>query len=613
MPGIKIKNAMRPFFGLVLLLCSTEISMAADIDEMLRAYFETMNECMATIESTPYPEDGLYCNRTWDQLVCWPDVRAGTVAKMLCPTYMYGELQNAYLYRECDENGQWLIPASNRSATDVMECEMEYNAKRSDEDMKDYLITIRVIYKVGYAISLVALTIAMAIFLYFKKLWCPRNIIHMNLFMSFMLRAIIVFVRDSIQDQTMAAAAKSMNNINIDDIIMSGNFTASGYSVQDVTAGCKIVHTFSQYFTACNYFWLLVEGVYLHSLITVAVFSEKAGIKWYIALGWGFPMLFIIPWVIVQATVNDEGCWDAVYLSPYFWIISAPVMLSIVVNFLLFLNTVRVLATKLRATNAAEAKKLRKLAKSTMVLIPLFGVYYMVTLGIPPQGSTGAEKFRLAWDLILASFQGLVVTILYCFMNGEVRAEISKRWHVRQLTRDINASRTCRNGHSTTFTNLTRKDSAVVKDSTEGSPSSNRKNSKSEYILMMGNGNVNKNNLSKEAEANLKIQRKDSNSNDNAPILQGAEDDPVINEEDNVELIKDFEPIRELTESPRVRGKDVSRIESEIQSSPKKSPSLKKQYNDAGAEAEFLKPLTSEQSLEDADPSPTKISIETVV
>ena len=48
-----------------------------------------------------------------------------------------------------------------------------------------------------------------------------------------------------------------------------------------------IVITICQYALVSNYYWLLVEGVYLHALITLAVFSESSSLKLYIILGWG--------------------------------------------------------------------------------------------------------------------------------------------------------------------------------------------------------------------------------------------------------------------------------------------------------------------------------------
>lgn len=80
-----------------------------------------------------------------------------------------------------------------------------------------------------------------------------------------------------------------------------------------------------QYGIVANYCWLLVEGIYLHNLLVVAVFSERSYFTLYLCIGWGecgwagppdpvpccassvlchlpsgAPMLFLIPWVIVK-------------------------------------------------------------------------------------------------------------------------------------------------------------------------------------------------------------------------------------------------------------------------------------------------------------------------
>ncbi|GCC22978.1 hypothetical protein chiPu_0001369, partial [Chiloscyllium punctatum] len=55
--------------------------------------------------------------------------------------------------------------------------------------------------------------------------------------------------------------------------------------------GCKVLHFFLQYMLGCNYFWMLCEGIYLHTLIVVAVFAEEQHLHWYYLLGWGFPLI----------------------------------------------------------------------------------------------------------------------------------------------------------------------------------------------------------------------------------------------------------------------------------------------------------------------------------
>ena len=42
-----------------------------------------------------------------------------------------------------------------------------------------------------------------------------------------------------------------------------------------------------QYCVAANYYWLLVEGVYLYTLLALSVFSEQRIFRLYLSIGWG--------------------------------------------------------------------------------------------------------------------------------------------------------------------------------------------------------------------------------------------------------------------------------------------------------------------------------------
>ncbi|XP_038078598.1 secretin receptor-like isoform X2 [Patiria miniata] len=400
-----------------------------------------------TVQST-LPDDGSpRCNRSFDKILCWLEAPVNTTVRQPCPSIglTAPPPEPVFAYKFCFENGvydEW---------TNYSMCHFSLPPP-GHKDLR----VLQIVYSIGYSLSLVALAVAMGIFLYFKKLRCPRNTIHMHLFMSFIVRAVFVFVRDIIQTVSL----------NIDEETFSKTSTLHGISCHQALT---IAVSICQYALVSNYYWLLVEGVYLHALITLAVFSESSSLKLYIALGWGVPILFVLPWVIVQEYTNPGGCWLAsMTQKDIYWIIKAPVMCSVVLNFILFLNILRVLATKLSATNAAEARRYSKLAKSTLVLIPLFGVYYIVTIGMYATDDPIVVKMRMYIELGM-SCQGFLVAVLYCFMNGEVRAEIRRKWRVRQLNRTLSTHRSLRNGQSrSSFSTPSRQDSLKepLKDAT---------------------------------------------------------------------------------------------------------------------------------------------------
>ncbi|XP_076018439.1 growth hormone releasing hormone receptor a [Genypterus blacodes] len=337
------------------------------------------------------------CKTAWDLIRCWPRAEVGQVVNVSCSeVFQHFSSNQGYVYRNCTADG-WTetYPPEDKACVFNMDIEL---------DKMSYLSTFRQVYTVGYATSLISLMTAIGVFTAFRKFHCTRNYIHINLFSSFVLRASAVFIKDSVlfADETL------------DHCFMS-------------TTACKSAVAFFQFSILANYFWLLVEGMYLQTLLALTFVSQRKYFWWYILIGWGLPSVVLILWVLTRFFYDDRGCWDDTDNVGFWWIIKGPITASLLVNIVIFINVIRILVQKLKPPAMGsnnDTGHFMRLAKSTLFLIPLFGMHYTVFAFLPE--NTGVDA-RLYIELGLGSFQGFVVALLYCFMNGEVQAEL-RRW-----------------------------------------------------------------------------------------------------------------------------------------------------------------------------------------
>uniref|UniRef100_A0A673K2S9 Parathyroid hormone/parathyroid hormone-related peptide receptor n=1 Tax=Sinocyclocheilus rhinocerous TaxID=307959 RepID=A0A673K2S9_9TELE len=378
-----------------------------------------------------------YCMPEWDGIVCWPEGLPGRMVSTACPEYIYDFNHKGHAYRRCDINGTWeLASNNNKTWANYSECAKflpHYDQHQERVRPSTLQLLSSTIVKFAYTSILN------------MRLHCTRNYIHMHLFVSFMLRAISIFVKDVVLYS--GAALQEMERITVEDL---KSITEAPPANKTKFIGCKVAVTLFLYFLATNYYWILVEGLYLHSLIFMTFFSDRKYLWGFTLIGWGVPAMFVTIWASVRATLADTECWD-LSAGNLKWIVQIPILTAIVVNFLLFLNIIRVLATKLRETNAGRCdtrQQYRKLLKSTLVLMPLFGVHYIVFMAMPYTEVSGVPwQIQMHYEMLFNSFQGFFVAIIYCFCNGEVQAEIKKSWSRRTLALDF--KRKARSGSNT--------------------------------------------------------------------------------------------------------------------------------------------------------------------
>nr|XP_035973989.1 growth hormone-releasing hormone receptor isoform X3 [Halichoerus grypus] len=350
-----------------MLQASSHVHPECDFITQLR---EDERSCLQAAEGKPNTTLG--CPSTWDGLLCWPMAGPGEWVTLSCPDFFsHFSSEPGAVKRDCTIMG-WSEPFPPYPVACPVPLELL-------TEEKSYFSTVKIIYTLGHSISVVTLSVAIAILVALRRLHCPRNYIHTQLFVTFILKAGAVFLKD----------ATLFHGENTDHCSFS-------------TVLCKVSVASSHFATMTNFSWLLVEAVYLTCLLASKSPSTRRAFWWLVLAGWGLPLLFTGLWVCCKVAFEDVVCWDLDDSSPYWWIIKGPIVLSVGVNFGLFLNIIRILLRKLEPAQGSLHTKSQ----------------YCAGLGI-----------RLPLELGLGSFQGFIVAILYCFLNQEVRTEISRRWH----------------------------------------------------------------------------------------------------------------------------------------------------------------------------------------
>ncbi|XP_059899251.1 calcitonin gene-related peptide type 1 receptor [Gadus macrocephalus] len=371
----------------------------ADTEEEGRArkmILDGQYKCFEKMNRDPaYNKTGHFCSRNWDGWLCWDDTPAGTFSAQFCPSYFIDFDPTEKAAKYCGEKGQWFRhPDTNRTWSNYTAC----NANTKEKLKSVFILYYMAI--VGHALSIASLLISLAIFFYFRSLSCQRITLHKNLFWSYVLNSAI----------TLIYLIAVVNNPDL---------------VGQNPVGCKVLHFFHMYMLGCNYFWMLCEGIYLHTLIVVAVFAEEQHLHWYYLLGWGFPLVPACIHAVARKQYFDDNCWMSVETN-LLYVVHGPIMAALLVNLFFLLNIVRVLVTKLRDTHRAETNMYMKAVRATLILVPLLGIQFVIFPWRPENRLVG-EVYDYFMH-ILMHYQGLLVATIFCFFNGEVQGTLKRQW-----------------------------------------------------------------------------------------------------------------------------------------------------------------------------------------
>ncbi|XP_022250393.1 calcitonin gene-related peptide type 1 receptor-like isoform X3 [Limulus polyphemus] len=206
---------------------------------------------------------GVYCDAIWDSFYCWPTTPAGKVAVRSCSEiFIHNEvpisvqtIDKAHAYRVCSESGDWLWG----EWTNYTEC---LELLHQDNFSSDQIAVTYILF-IGSLVSLLSLILTLCIFCHFKSLHCPRLHVHQNLVIALIIHSILLFI-----------------------ISTPGVLKDPTVFYRNIEWLCKAILSVKMYAAMASINWMFVEGLLLHSRITVSIFNMDTPFKLYYFIGW---------------------------------------------------------------------------------------------------------------------------------------------------------------------------------------------------------------------------------------------------------------------------------------------------------------------------------------
>ncbi|CAN7991751.1 unnamed protein product [Ixodes hexagonus] len=357
--------------------------------------------CCRYMLEAPRTLAGASCNRTWDGLTCYEDAEPGTNVSKVCPNVLYIYSQphcEHYSTRWCHDNGSW-YKQMDRERTFYTSCSPK---------PWDYVSVYH--YSIGlFALSVISLIPALAVFNWYKSLQVPRISIHKHLCFSVMMCGTFYIIDHGVftlDDAKPTKYTRNLTNLNV--------------------WWCKILTVLTRYFMVSQYSWMLCEGCYLHRLVAMA-FSQQMNLKVYYAVGWGAPVILVIIYSALRATKSNVRCWRN--MTVYDYVFTGPILAALAVNIFFMSHVIYILVTKLRQSNVSDTANFRKVLRAVLILIPVFGGHFILTTFVSPASCTSyLSKQYAEWTIV--GLQGLFVSLIFCYLNGEVQGLV-RRSYVR--------------------------------------------------------------------------------------------------------------------------------------------------------------------------------------
>ncbi|CAF1124928.1 unnamed protein product [Adineta ricciae] len=365
-------------------------------------------------------DESLYCLPLFDNL-CWPQTPANDSVTMPCASLAMGGVDpSKFVTRRCLPSGHWANVSYKPCVyPDVWELMMKFYIPRTVDQRKTYtdiLQAVRIIELIGLSVSFVSVLVSLLIFLTFRSLYCSRTKIHINLLLAIFIQIIARIVNYGIEMKQRNTPSHFV------PLPCGTNASTPSPPVPSLlTYLCPLKVVFLQFSISAMFMWMLCEGIHLNNVLTVSVFKNHFKTYYFYIIGWIVPFCITLSWSVVMF-VKESGrkCWANYNYLKYYYIVDGPRYAVMIFRILIYFSRTR--------RGSMNTRFVRKAVKAAVFLLPLLGITHMLeTFVSPDRQSIPLFALYCSVTYFLVTFQGFFCSLLYCFLNTEVRDTVSRR------------------------------------------------------------------------------------------------------------------------------------------------------------------------------------------
>ncbi|XP_046362978.2 PDF receptor-like [Haliotis rufescens] len=391
-----------------------------------RAY-QRLVACLKTLKGSR-AEVERFCPTSFDGVLCWPPTLPGMTVRQRCPK-LWGFISRRYAYRTCGPTSTWV--GFTKSSTIETESKILKRVESDGDGLTDYtgcinytmemaglpprytgvseMAGVTAMEILGYTLkSLSILTLFVAVCLYgcCVRAKTQRYKIFIPMFLSSMMKYVVSLV---------------------DIIVWRFETDFQQTTVWRHPVVCKCANSVTRFSELSVYSWIAVLGVYYLFAVLGDIIKGRRVMVLYL-VGLGIPVVFATAWALtVTFVLSTDVCEGGQIPHATHWITDAPKLACVLIAFCIFIVCVYAAFRGLIDDDVLEFRLVKQGTIKCLLFLTLCtsADLYLLVIVYNNGGQTirvsSADSWIDYFTLVVDSIPGVIMAILLCFVDNEVR------------------------------------------------------------------------------------------------------------------------------------------------------------------------------------------------